>query len=218
MLIQNVTITTILLYLATGEMPFHTVNACIKTPWIMNVCRPVSDIRILWRACNLAPLAFQVFSHTCTYTFIYPPTHPHTPTATCSSMTKMQIVHFYRIAQCTMVMNVPCAWQFICKASSNTLCTLFVQTKSSTCNYETPQRRSGQFDNTARTHFSSGLRNNHWSTSSRKQHEMITGSQYSGQPTWFCSWTQLPFRRRNRDTSAWPFAAASRSGVVPHCT
>ena len=109
-------------------MPFHKVNAYIKTPRIMNVCRPVSDMCILWRACNLAPLAFQLFSHTCTYTFIYPPTHLHTPTATCSSMTKMQTVHFCRIAQCTMVKNVPCAWQFICKASSNTLCTLFVQT------------------------------------------------------------------------------------------
>ena len=103
--------------------------------------------------------AIYLFSHTWTYTFIYPPTHPHTPTATCSSMTKMQIVHFCRIAQCTMVKNVPCAWQFICKASSNTLCTLFVQTNSSTCNYETPQRRSGQFDNTAGPHFSLGCRN-----------------------------------------------------------
>ena len=94
-------------------------------------------------------------------------------------MTKMQIVHFCRIDLCTMVKNVPCAWQFICKASSNTLCTLFVQTNSSTCNYETPQRRSGQFDNTAGPHFSLGLRNYQWSTSSRKQHEIMTASQYS---------------------------------------
>ena len=99
------------------------------------------------------------------------PTSQHTPTSTSSSVTEIQV--------CTSVKNVPCIWQFICKASSNTLCTLFVQTNSSTCNYETPQRRSGQLDNTARPHFSLGLRNYHWSTSSRKQHYMITGSQYS---------------------------------------
>ena len=82
----------------------------------LTVCMPLTFF--LWRKS----------SHTWTYTFIYLPTHPHTPTATCSSMTKMQIVHFCRIAQCTMVKNVPCAWKFICKASSNTLRTLFVQT------------------------------------------------------------------------------------------
>ena len=77
------------------------------------------------------PLTFflcRTSSHTCTYTFIYNPTHPHTPTATYSSMTKIQNEHFCTIAQCTMVKNVHCAWQFISKALSNTLCTLFVQT------------------------------------------------------------------------------------------
>ena len=111
------------------------------------------------------------FSHTWTYVYThiltYPPLHTHSYTCICNWNTDM---HFYIIAQCTMVKNVPCAWQFISKASSNTLCTLIVQTNSSTCNYETSQRRSGQFDNTAGPHFSLGLRNYHWSTSSRKQH------------------------------------------------
>ena len=46
MLIKIFNITTILLYLATGEMPFDKVNACIITPWFMNVFRPVSDMCI----------------------------------------------------------------------------------------------------------------------------------------------------------------------------
>ena len=117
-----------------------------------------------------------------------------------------------------MVKNVPCAWHFICKASSNTLCTLFVQTNSSTCNCETPQSKLGKLDDNARPHFSLGLRNYHWSTSSRKQRQMITGSQYLfDQPTLFCSFTLLPFRSKNRATSAWPFCAALKSGVMPVC-
>ena len=107
------------------------------------------------------------------------PTLPHTLIAT-HLWLKYRYANLSKyLLNYTKWQNVPCAWQFICNASSNTLCTLFVQTNSSTCNYETPQRRSGQFDNTAGPHFSLGLRNYHWSTSSRKQHEMITGSQYS---------------------------------------
>ena len=128
-------------------------------------------------------------------------------------------MHFCRIAQCTMVRNVPCAWQFICKASSNTLCTLIVQTNSSTCNCETPQRHQDNLT-TLLGHTSHWV----WGT--------ITGVQAPGnnirwskevsipfgQPTLLCSVTLLPFRSRNNATSAWPFAAALKSGVLPDCT
>ena len=98
---------------------------------------------------QLAPLAPWVHllyvtfpTHVHTYTCIHshttcPPPHTHSYTSICDWNTDM---HFCRIAQCTLVKNIPCTWQLICKASSNTLCTLFVQNNGSTCNYETPQR------------------------------------------------------------------------------
>ena len=131
-------------------------------------------------------------------------------------MTKMQIVHFYRIAQCTMVKNVPCAWQFICKASSNTLCTLFVQTHATM-----KHLKGGQGNLTTLLGHTF-----HWIWGT------ITGVQAPGnnirwseevnipfgQPTLSCSVTLLPFPSKNRATSAWPSCAAIRSGVVPNCT
>ena len=128
-------------------------------------------------------------------------------------------MHFCRIAPCTMVKNVPCAWQFICEASSNILCTLFVQTNSSTCNYETPQRRSG--------HLTTLLGHpTHWVwgtiTGVRAPGNNIRWSQKGnipfGQPTLSCSVTLLPFPSKNRATFAWPSCAAIGSGVVPDCT
>ena len=39
-----------------------------------------------------------------------------------------------------------------------------------------------------------------------------------GQPTLFCSCTLLPLASENQETPPWPFCAALKSGVYPHCT
>ena len=148
---------------------------------------------------------------------MHSPAHPYTNTATLPSVTEIQT--------CTSTELLCVQWWRMYPVHGNSSVklhpTLFVQTNSSTCNYETPQRRSGQFDNTTRQRSLLLLRK--YITGCKLQETMLDDHMQEvrilfSQPTLLCSFTLLPFRSRNNATSAWPFAAALKSGVVPNCT
>ena len=184
----------------------------------MNVCRPVSDMCLLWRACNLAALAFQLFSHTRTYTFIYPPTHPTHP--------QLHVHQWPRCRLCTSTELLNVQWWRMYPVHGNSSVKLH-PTLCVHCLYKpiavhaTMKHLKGQGNlTTLLGHTFRWV----WGT--------ITGVHAPGnnirwtqevnipfcQPTMFCSVTLLPFPSRNQATSAWPFDAALRSGVVPDCT
>ena len=139
----------------------------------------------------------------------------NTWSATLPSVTKIQIrTCVEQLPQCVVVKNVPRASQFIWLIQHFYIFTVGTNTLS----VHATMKHLNNFTEGDLTRLL-GWSYYHWSTSSSKQHQMITEDDTPfGQPTLSSSWTVLLLWSRNRATPPWPFHAANNSGVLPSCT